>query len=386
LFRNFDAPNLKKKKRKILSMTSHTFRAFSKCLFITLLALQLILAARAQDLLNGSTVATTAPVIFNIVPTPELDAVGSLSADSEHNIWATSITNSVALHFNGSTWGKVPMAKASRVNKIAVLSPTNIWAVGQQPTAKFSQIQHFNGSTWNVVTNPHFAGGEELNSVKAVSANSIFAVGDSFDSLQNRTPLIEHFNGTSWSVVPVPKVATGELFDLAIVSPSDIWAVGGIASGAAVTMHFNGVQWIQVPAPAGVLFALTALATNNVWAVGRQLTRSTFVEHWNGTAWKIVSSPNTGTSSVLNSISAISSTDIWAAGCNVCADAGGGAPALIEHWNGTTWTVNPSPVEFGGIAANTILAFPSSKHIFVGGFAFASFGPSSVILEGVEGQ
>ena len=363
-------------------MTSRKFRV-SQALFTTAVLVLSAAAAGAQDL--SSLASTTAPVIFQFVPTPQVDDVGSISADSEHDIWATSITSSVALHFNGSTWGKVPMAKASRVSKAVVISPTNVWAVGQQTTAKFSQVQHFNGSTWSVVASPHFAGGEDLNSIKAVSASSIFAVGDSFDSLGNRTPLIEHFNGTRWSVVTAPKVATAELFDLAIISASDIWAVGGTGSGSALTLHFNGVQWSLVPAPVAGLFAVTALSTNNVWAVGRQLTASTVVAHWNGTAWKIVPSPNTGSLSALNSISAISSTDIWAAGCSVCADAGGGASALIEHWNGTTWTVNPAPVEFSGVAANAVLAFPSSKHIFVGGFAFASFGPTSVILEGKEG-
>jgi hypothetical protein len=365
-------------------MTWRTFRAFSQLSLLTaLLLLQFILVARAQDSFNVTATPTTA-VTFNFVPTPDIGSVGSLSADSEQDIWATSVLSPVSLHFNGSTWGQVPMAKASRVNKVAVISPTNVWAVGQQTTARFSQIQHFNGSTWSVVASPHFAAGEELNSLKVVSASSIFAVGDSFDSLNNRTPLIEHFNGTKWSVVPVPHITGGDLFDIAIISPSDIWAVGGTNS-AALTMHFNGVQWNPVPAPIAGLFGVAALSTNNVWAVGTRTVSGAVIEHWNGTAWKVVTSPNTGTHSNLNSISAISPTDIWAVGCTACGDVGGGAPALVEHWNGTAWSINPTPIEFGGVSANTVLAFPSG-HIFVGGFSFASFGPTSVIMRGVEGQ
>src|SRR5262249_25462160 len=242
------------------------------------------------------------------------------------------------------------------------------------------------GSAWSVVPSPHFTAGEELNSLKAVSANSIFAVGASLTNLNNRTPLIEHFNGTNWSVVTAPQITGGELFDIAIISPADIWAVGdgrGAAS-AALTLHFNGQQWTRVSAPAASLLAVTALATNNVWAAGVQQGRSTVIEHWDGTAWKIVTSPNTGTSSVLNSISAISPTDIWAGGCNACGDVGGSNPALIEHWDGNSWSINPAPVQFGGVSANTVLTFSVTKHIFVGGFTFASFGPSSVIMKGVE--
>src|SRR5262249_17139477 len=96
-----------------------------------------------------------------------------------------------------------------------------------------------------------------------------------------------------------------------------------------------------------------------------------------------------GLGSQLNSISAISPTDIWAAGCNglACGDAGQASnePALIEHWDGTEWNINSAPVEDGGIFADAVLTFPS-RHIYVGGFAFASFGPTSVILKGTEGQ
>ena len=356
-------------------------------LFVAVSLLQ-TLTPRAQDASHLNIAATTAPVIFNFVSTPDIGSVGSLAADSENDIWAASLTNSVALRFNGSSWVRVPMAKASRVAKLAVLSPTNVWAVGQQTNAKFSQIQHFNGTSWSVVSSPHFTNGETLNSLKAVSANNIFAVGTALDSLNNRTPLIEHFNGTSWSVVSVPRITAAELTDLAIVSASDIWAVGAVngATPAALTMHFNGQQWSRVSAPAAALLAVTALANNNVWAAGAQLGRSTVIEHWDGTSWKIVSSPNTGTSSALNSISAISPTDIWAAGCSSCGDVGGSAPALVEHWNGSTWSVNPTPVQFSGVSANTVLAFPASKHIFVGGFSFGSLGPSSVILKGAEGR
>jgi hypothetical protein len=368
-------------------MTSRKFGAFFQWSLFAAVLLVHTFPAHTQDLSNASLASTTAPVIFNFESTPDVGSIGSLSANKETNIWATSVTNSVSLHFNGTSWVRVPMAKASRVNKVAVLSNTNVWAVGQQTNDKFSQIQHFNGTVWSVVSSPHFTNGESLTSLKAISASNIFAVGNFLDSLKNRTPLIEHFDGTKWSVVSVPHITGGELTDIAVVSPSDMWAVGAVSGAttqAALTLHLIGQQWSRVSAPAAGLQAVTALAGNNVWAAGAQLGRSTVIEHWNGTAWKIVTSPNTGSGSLLNSISAISPNDIWAAGCSNCGDVGGSAPALLEHWDGTGWSINPAPVQFGGIAANTVLTFPLSKHIFVGGFAFASFGPSSVILKGAE--
>lgn len=366
-------------------MTSRRFRAFSQfSLLTTLFLLQFAITLRAQDLSNESIAAATAPVTFNFVAIPNILSVSSLAADSENDIWATSFISPVSLHFNGSTWRKIPQAKASQIAKLAVLSPTNVWAVGQQTTARFSQIQRFNGIAWTVVSSPHFAAGETLHSLKAVSANSIFAVGETLDTLNNRIPLIEHFNGTSWSVMPVPQITGGELFDIAIISAADIWAVGGTPS-AALTMHFNGQQWSRVPAPNAALFGVAALSTTNVWAVGNTLLNGAVVEHWNGTSWKKVTSPNLGNVSALVSVSAILPIDIWAAGCFFCGDAGSGQPPLIEHWDGTAWTVNPAPTEFAGVTANAVLTFPS-RHIFVGGVAQDLAGAASVIMKGVEGQ
>jgi len=367
-------------------MTSRNVRVFSQWSLVATVLLFKTLAAGAQDLSNQSIASSTAPVIFNFLTTPDIGSIGSLSADSENDVWATALTNSVALHFNGSTWTKSAMAKASRVNKVAVISPTNVWAVGQGTNDKFSQIQHFNGSTWSVVSSAHFANGESMNSLKGVAPNNILAVGVFVDCLNNRTPLVEHFDGSKWSVVSVPHIVGGELTDIAVVSASDIWAVGAIGGStpAALTLHFNGQQWTRVSAPSASLLGVTALATNNIWAAGVQLGRGPVIEHWNGTAWKVVTSPNIGTSAVLNSIRAISPSDIWAAGCNACGDVGGSNPALIEHWDGTAWSINPSPVRLGGLAANALLTFPLTKRIYVGGFTFSSFGPSSFLMEGVE--
>jgi hypothetical protein len=69
------------------------------------------------------------------------------------------------------------------------------------------------------------------------------------------------------------------------------------------------------------------------------------VEHWDGTSWNIVPSPNPNPGLDKNShllgISAISASDIWAVG-----DIGapfGHIATLTEHWDGTSWSVIPSP-------------------------------------------
>jgi len=335
-----------------------------------------------QELSNS---AAGSPVVFNVVPTPDIGAVGSLSASSENNVWATSVLNSTSLHFDGSRWDQVRMAASSRVNRVLALSPTNAWAVGQNTNETLSQIQHFNGSSWSVIASPHFAGGEHLNSLKAVSASSIFAVGSSFDKRKNRKPLVEHFDGTSWSVVSVPSIPDGELFDISGISSTDIWAIGTVfaVGHPAITIHFDGQQWTRVPAPAAGLVSVAAISAKNVWAVGTLESGGAVIEHWNGRAWKIVPSVPTALGSFPSGISAISPTDIWAVGCDQCGDFSNGRPALVEHWDGTNWTIVTTPSETFGVAANAVLSFPS-KRVFIGGFVFNPVGPTSVIFQGME--
>jgi len=353
------------------------FRAWRWSLFAAGLLLTLTLGAHAQDVASETT--------FKFLQVPDIGTIGSISADSEHDVWATAVLEPVALHFDGKRLQQLPLVNAGRVNRVAALSPTNVWAVGQQTQANLSQIQHFDGTKWSVVPSPHFANGEVLNSVRAISANSIFAVGAVLGSGNRSTPLIEHFDGTAWSAVPAPRIAGGRLSDIAIVSASDMWAVGAVPN-SVLALHFDGTQWSQVAAPGtgAALQAVKAVATNDVWAVGLEVAEKALIEHWNGTAWTIVDNPSDINSELVD-LSVISSSDIWAVGCVVssCGDAGG--PPLIEHWDGTQWNMNSAPIELGGESALAVLALPS-RQIFIGGFAFGTQGPVAFLLKGVEGK
>lgn len=88
----------------------------------------------------------------------------------------------------------------------------------------------------------------------------------------------------------------------------------------------------------------SGLTANNIWAVGENDSSSmqnTLVKHWNGKAWRIVSSPNSGTSgSTL--VASVSSNDLWAVGTTTSSSSTSGYQPLIEHWNGTQWSISSS--------------------------------------------
>jgi hypothetical protein len=71
-----------------------------------------------------------------------------------------------------------------------------------------------------------------------------------------------------------------------------------------------------------------------VWAVGYDTpagatTPQTLTLNWNGSAWSTVSSPDAGTSSALDSVSALPGGEVWAVGYS--GVAGSFNPLALEN-------------------------------------------------------
>ncbi|HKP54867.1 MAG TPA: choice-of-anchor J domain-containing protein [Chloroflexia bacterium] len=100
-------------------------------------------------------------------------------------------------------------------------------------------------------------------------------------------------------------------------------------------------DWRHFPAPVGngltnTLRDVDAVSANDVWAVGDQGSAyESLVQHWDGQSWQIIPSPNPMT---LRGVAAIASDDVWAVGF---PDSYGVTTTI--HWDGTAWSVVPSP-------------------------------------------
>ncbi|MEY9863732.1 hypothetical protein ABH935_009385 [Catenulispora sp. GAS73] len=168
--------------------------------------------------------------------------------------------------------------------------------------------------------------------------------------------------GSIFQVVSTPNTETAPISNDLLTGASststhDVWAVG-FATDPGTTdhtlaEHWNGTKWSVSPTPDGTsgsqLAAVAAVSPTNAWAVGFQnsalpiASNTTLIEHWNGSAWSIVPSPNPDTEGdVLTSVTATSADDVWAAGYFT---TGGGNQILplFEHWNGTAWSVVQVP-------------------------------------------
>ena len=172
--------------------------------------------------------------------------------------------------------------------------------------------------------------------------------------------------GTAWSEVATPVLSVPRylLSAIKVISSTNVWAVGTTISGTLVE-HWNGTAWSIVPSPnpagssASYLLSVSATGPNDVWAVGSTSSVSgvnalsaTLVEHWNGTAWSIVPSPNVApqrsglyVQDQLDAVVAISPTNAWASGFSNDVASGSFLPfhTVIEHWNGASWSIVASP-------------------------------------------
>ncbi len=228
---------------------------------------------------------------------------------------------------------------------------------------------------WQVVSSPNVTpGANYLYEAGAVGPNDIWAVGE----VQNNPfsdGLILHNTGGSWSIVPNPATQGARLWDVDGTAPNDVWTVG-YNNGLALTMHWEGTAWSIVPSPnisntANFLFGVAARTATDVWASGNSYNNSgfseTLIHHWDGTAWSIVPSPNVGTNSnYLARVAASAANDAWAVG--YYTDNGGLDHTLTLHWDGTAWSVVPSPDLAGSSTRlSNVLALAPNDAWAVGG-------------------
>jgi hypothetical protein len=335
-------------------------------------------------LLAWGTAASAAPgwtVVPTVDPSATKNVLNAVAVRGAADAWAVGHftapdqdddgLNMLTERWNGTRWSQVGAPAVLHQDEsllaVSASSASDAWAVGFTKTVgaagRNPLAAHWNGSTWTIVPTPPLTGGAKstLNGVVALGRTDAWAVGKG----RNGAALAEHWNGNAWSVVPVPTPAgsaSSQLSGISALSPSDIWAVGSVTTVAGTTVqgrtlveHWNGTAWSIVPsrnaATSNLLTGVAAVAANDVWAVGYTITTDgsnqpdkTLIEHWNGTAWSLVTSPSPASNDTLTGVAARSAADVWAVGTRL--DRSGAIPigrTLTEHWNGTAWSVVASP-------------------------------------------
>ena len=224
------------------------------------------------------------------------------------------------------------------------------------------------------------------------SANDVWGVGSSFSGNGfnlNQAFMLNSSDGHSWTVNK--SSGTGYksyLLGVAAIAPDNVWAVGSINRTSSnpnqvLLDHYNGSTWTVEDNPSDLnsspfgssegLNAISAVSSSDIWAAGGFASGVgyTLVLHYNGSTWSVsekgshFTSGETGSSdfdgSGLNAISAASSSNVWATGST-------GGKMLMKHWNGSNWKAyNPDPSGNGFGATGYGIAALSDGTAFVAG-------------------
>lgn len=127
------------------------------------------------------------------------------------------------------------------------------------------------------------------------------------------------------------------------VAPTGVPQVETSTSTATASATQCGPAWLQTQPLNGSsgyteLQSISALSSNNIWAAGHNYSSSgwaTIIEHWDGTSWAFSGQSVVGnTWTAIYGIAAISASDVWAAG----QQRNSTTTPLLMHWNGSTWT------------------------------------------------
>jgi hypothetical protein len=305
---------------------------------------------------SGWTVVSSANLSFQ-------DGLSAAACPAVDDYWAVggadtgAVEQTLIEQNTGDGWGVLSSPDTSptvpnTLNAVACASTTDCWAVGEDYLGTL--IEHYAGTGWSIVSSPDPSGSADyLLGVGCGSASSCFAVGYYLDASDVTQTLIEQYTDTGWALVTSPDentVGANHLDSIACVSPSDCWAVGWDYqpySGGAVqtlTEQYSSGSWSIVPSgnygspdyDANYLYGVTCVSSDDCWAVGVIYTGGFFalVLHYNGTSWTVDPSAG-GIGGALEAVACVSSDDCWAVGW--------GAPPLLRQYSGNTWSAVSNP-------------------------------------------
>jgi hypothetical protein len=296
--------------------------------------------------------------------------------------------------WNGSSWSlgaqpPVPDGAGGGFFDVSCVSGYDCWAVGAvvgvggNGNSSGALIENWNGVSWSMVPTPTLTGpgvvGAILQGVSCTSASSCVAVGFSTDNTgANLHTVIEQWDGSVWSLVPAAD--TGQAFDqlnsVQCLAADDCWAVGnagaaqqnpnflpifpGAVGDQGLIEHWDGSAWSLIPSATepspngGYLNGITCVSDTDCWASGATTDTSgmasgMLLQHWDGASWTDTSGsvPDSSLPGMLSSVSCISAVQCWAVGEMGPTGGGGGGnfqpQSLIESWNGSSWSIEPSP-------------------------------------------
>src|SRR5712692_299437 len=137
---------------------------------------------------------------------------------------------------------------------------------------------------------------------------------------------------------------------LAGVLATSLLVTGSGAPALASCAGWSIVPGVSLLGRTKGLNSVSADSASDVWAVGVYTDKvnmtglQPLVEHWDGSNWTQSLTPYVGgaTESWFADVLAMSPADVWAVGVT-SDDTTRVVTSLAEHWDGSAWTITPTP-------------------------------------------
>lgn len=313
---------------------------------------------------------------------------------------ATDYSSALAEHWDGASWtvAAAPSpgdAIDSTLSAVACPSASDCWATGLYSVNGGDSaplVEHWDGASWTLVSAPQPGGAQYggLRGLSCVSGSDCWAVGWSNGTNGFQT-LIERWNGTSWTLVaaaPADPNAWPSLNDVACSAASDCWAVGAStpSTAQALVEHWNGTAWTAgtaatpSTAQSTSLTGVACVSASMCVAVGSYTlapagTSQALIEQFDGASWTVMtpSDASPATAATLVHVTCLTRASCYAAGSGT--PAGGAGGALVEAWNGSSWSsagaTGPSGAQssvLSGIACGAGACWAVGSQVTGGGF------------------
>ncbi len=267
--------------------------------------------------------------------------------------------------WNGSEWatqsspnpeGKTPQLGAASCASTTYCSTVGFASFGEGEKATLGE--GWNGTSWSLAAtaNPKAQEKSSLADVACPTASSCRAVG--YDEYRGRA-LFEKWNGSTWTITsseiaerkPTAIACSAGAFcfaagEKADGSPYTVQVALGIPSGSeqapATPEGGSALKLKALSCPAGGVYTCTAVGTYSKEGKTKPLIERHSESSEAG--WSLQASATTASEAELKDVSCPSTSECFAVGRE-------GSPTspkpLVERWNGSSWSVQSSPLPSG---------------------------------------
>jgi hypothetical protein len=265
-----------------------------------------------------------------------------LWGSAESDVWA--VYSGGLAHFDGKIWAldaalsKVLGSASDDVTCVWGTSAKDVWAAVERQLTGHGALYHHDGDKWSLA--------QDLSADKA-SINDMHGAKDDIWAVgadESGHGLVYHYDGKAWTR-EVHATLPSKIMELNAVwsHAGEVWAVGD--DGKVLHRDAQG-DWSLDPIkdPKGLdieLLDIDGLSASAIWAAGRGRTSSgtgPVAFRWDGSEWGWVIEPDfskitPGTSSELESVHAVSASDVWASG------------SAAYRWDGKNWSKQTDKVD-----------------------------------------